>query len=175
MRARDIMSADPIVVTRDTLMRDAAELMKKYDIGALPVVATRVVPKLVGMITDRDLVTRCMAAGHTGLCRVGEHMTATPDSVLADADVATVASMMGQEHVRRLPVTDGDRCVVGMVSLTDVARALGPTDPARFAELVVTLTDQKRARPSKPTPRFFNPEEAEGEGEAAFGAGLAVV
>lgn len=174
MRAREIMSADPIVVTRDTLMRDAAELMKKYDVGALPVVATRVVPKLVGMITDRDLVTRCMAAGHTALCRVGEHMTATPDSVLADADVATVASMMGQERVRRLPVTDGDNCVVGMVSLTDVARALAPTDPARLAELLVALSARKRTRREK-VARFVNPDEVEAESDASFGTGLVVV
>ncbi len=174
MRAKDIMSADPIVVTRDTLMRDAAELMKKYDVGALPVVLSRVVPKLVGMITDRDLVTRCMAAGHTTLCRVGEHMTITPDSVLADADVATVASMMGQERVRRLPVTDGANCVVGMVSLTDVARALAATDAQRLADLLVTLSSQRRVRQT-PTPRFFNPEEVEAESEATFGSGLVVV
>lgn len=174
MRAKDIMSADPIVVTRDTLTRDAAELMKKYDVGALPVVASRVVPKLVGMVTDRDLVTRCMAAGHTTPCRVGEHMTVTPDSVLADADVATVASMMGQERVRRLPVTDGDNCVVGMVSLTDVARVLAATDAQRLADLLVTLSSQRRPRQT-PAPRFFDPEAIEADGEAGFGAGLAVV
>ena len=175
MRARDIMSADPIVVTRDTLIRDAAELMKKYDVGALPVVGSRVVPKLVGMITDRDLVTRCVAAGHTALCRVGDHMTPTPDSVLAEADVATVASMMAQERVRRLPVTDGDRCVVGVVSLTDVARALAPTDPERLAALMEVLAAQGRGRGKPPARRFFDPEQVEAESDSSFGTGLAVV
>ncbi len=174
MRTREIMTSDPVVVTGDTPLRDAADLMRKYDVGALPVVTSRVVPRLSGVITDRDVVTRCVAAGHTSYCRVSEHMTTAPDSVLADADVSTVATIMSQERVRRLPVVDGDRMVIGMVSAADVARALVDSDTRRVAELFAALSTPSAERPAPAAARFYNPEEAE-EGEEAFTRGLAVV
>jgi CBS domain-containing protein len=124
--ARDIMTeGTECVGTGDTLV-DAARKMRDLDVGGLPICGDD--GKLAGMITDRDIVVRCLADG-------GDPSTVTAGSlgldevvtIGADDDVDEVLRTMSEHQVRRLPVIDG-HSLVGMVSQADVARAL-PNEP----------------------------------------------
>ena len=98
----------------------AARTLARYNLGALPVCGND--GKVCGLITDRDVVIRCVAAGRTpGDTAVREVMTTKVISVQPDVDVGVAAHLMGRQQVRRLPVVkDGKLC--GMVSLGDMAR-----------------------------------------------------
>ena len=99
----------------------AARLMADHDVGALPV--TQGNRRLIGMITDRDLVVRLLARGRDPLrCRVGDAMTEDVHPVRMDDDVETALDVMARHRVRRLPVVDDRDRIVGMLSQADVAR-----------------------------------------------------
>ena len=97
----------------------AARMLTHYNIGALPVCDDG--DNLIGMITDRDLITRCIAAGHSPeKTRVREVMTARVISAAPEMNTGAAAHLMGREQVRRLPVVEqGKLC--GMVSVGDLA------------------------------------------------------
>ena len=98
----------------------AARLMARYNLGSLPV--RRLDGSLAGMLTDRDLVLRCMAADkNAGSVRVGSVMTGRIVSAQAGMDVSQAAALMAKEQVRRLPVTEQGR-LVGLVTLADLSR-----------------------------------------------------
>ena len=99
----------------------AARLLTHYNIGALPVCTTD--GKLCGMLTDRDVVTRCIASGlDPAKTAVRQIMTGKVQSITADMDAGVAAHLMGSQQIRRLPVVEeGKLC--GMVSLGDLARS----------------------------------------------------
>jgi CBS domain-containing protein len=121
-------------VTPDDPVTWAAELMRDRNVGALPVVASLGSRELVGILTDRDIVVRCVAAQHDRRCTVRSHMssgyvaTAGPD---ADSDEVTVR--MGTARVRRLPVVDAGRRVLGIITSADIVRKLAGSQPVRVA------------------------------------------
>ena len=123
MKAQDIMSGDPVCVTPDTLLNDAARLMRDRDIGMLPVVDGGGSSKLVGLITDRDITVRHVAKGHKGAaCKVREAMSDDVTTCRADADVADVMNTMGSEQIRRIPVVDEREMLVGVIAQADIVR-----------------------------------------------------
>lgn len=127
MRARDIMTPRPFVVTPADNVSKAAEIMRYEDIGGIPVVVDAARPRLAGIITDRDIVTRCVARGHPGLCAVSEVMTPMPlQTVLPDEDVVEVVRRMEAAEVRRIPVVSDDGILVGIVAEADIATKLSP-------------------------------------------------
>ncbi len=130
MRARDVMTAHPSVVTPDDTIRKAAQVMRDRSIGMLPVIDNLQDRHLMGVLTDRDIVVRCIAAGHGPECTVREHMTQYHlTSVYLDDEVLLVAAKMRRARIRRLPVlSDGGR-LVGVLSLQDLANRLRPADP----------------------------------------------
>lgn len=117
---RDLMTLDPKVVSPDASVRDAARVMRAEDAGIVPVCHEG---RILGVITDRDLTVRVLANGRDPTAvQVSEVMSGdvqvvTPDDLLVDA-----VRIMGEEHVRRLPVVDRDDRIVGILSMTDVAR-----------------------------------------------------
>ncbi len=120
MKVEDIMSAHVISVGQKEPVAAAARLMKRHNLGALPVCDER--GALRGMVTDRDIVTRCVALDlDPADTMLREIMTRGVLTCKAGDDVGKAADAMGREQLRRLPVTDGGR-LVGMVSLADVAR-----------------------------------------------------
>lgn len=136
MRAREIMTAHPRVVTAREPVSRAAEIMRDLDVGAVPVVDDLMERRLVGIVTDRDLVVRCMAHNHVPACRVGEHMTLPPlDTVSPDADVAEVMARMKLDQVRRVLVTEGER-LVGIIAQADLALREGPLQPLLVEEVL---------------------------------------
>jgi CBS domain-containing protein len=106
------------LVTPDKTLREAAALMKKIDAGVLPVSEK---DKLVGMITDRDIVIRGVAEGKGPDAKVRDAMSTEVRYCFEDEDVDHVAKNMAELQVRRLPVMNREKRLVGIVSLGDLA------------------------------------------------------
>lgn len=119
MKLRDVMTAPVIRIHPDETVAVAARTLAHYNIGILPVCGGD--GKLCGLVTDRDLVTRCLAAGRSPVnTMVRDVMTGKVISARPDLDGAAAASLMGKEQIRRLPVVENGR-LCGMVSLGDLA------------------------------------------------------
>ncbi len=119
MKVREVMSDTVIRIHPEETVTVAARTLANHNIGILPVCGGD--GKLCGLVTDRDLVTRCIASGRDpGRTSVREVMTGRVVSVRPDADAGAAAHLMGTEQVRRLPVTENGR-LCGMVSLGDLA------------------------------------------------------
>lgn len=115
----DVMTTEVQVVGPQTCLRDAAQLMREHDIGALPVCDGR---RLLGMLTDRDITVRGVAQGvDVAKARVADVMTTELEYCTTDQDVQDLMQLMGDKQVRRLPVIDADHNLVGIVSLGDLA------------------------------------------------------
>lgn len=119
MKLREIMTPNPVHVEPDTTVDVAARLLTQYNIGMLPVCTPD--GALHGLVTDRDIVTRCLAAGrspaHTG---VRDVMTRRIVSAPPHMETSAAAHLMGREQVRRLPILEDGR-LQGIVSLGDLA------------------------------------------------------
>ena len=118
MEIKDIMTPNVVTIDPSESIEVAARTMHQYNIGALPVCTNG---KLCGMLTDRDIVTRCLAANRVpGNTQVRQIMTEQVTSVRPDVDTGVAAHLMGRLQIRRLPVVEnGQLC--GMVSLGDMA------------------------------------------------------
>jgi CBS domain-containing protein len=162
MLVRHVMAGAPVTASPDMNAYDAASLMQTHDIGVLPIADG---DRLIGLVTDRDLVLRVLAARRDPSdVRLGDIATTkgvetvTPDTELADA-----RALMADKRIRRLPVVK-DGSLVGMLSLGDVAlasasmRGVGET----LAEISVSpATQQTNAGPDVGTPaRVRDREEA---------------
>ncbi|HWE72600.1 MAG TPA: CBS domain-containing protein [Stellaceae bacterium] len=123
MKIANIMSHDVHFISPDTTLRDAAKKMKEIDCGALPV-AER--DKLVGMLTDRDIAIRGVAAGKGPDAKVREAMTSEIKYCFEDEDIQHVAENMAELQIRRLPVMSRDKRLTGFVSLSDISRGSLP-------------------------------------------------
>jgi CBS domain-containing protein len=133
MLARQMMTRDPLCVLPSDPIWHAAELMRYHGIGCTPVLADETSRRVVGVLTDRDIATRCVARKHSGSCTVSEHMTATPiHSVLTTDDASRVMQKMQFARVQRVPVVGPDGKLAGIISQGDVLRHLGRQDPVAF-------------------------------------------
>ena len=116
---RDVMTPNPECVSEKDSIRDVARIMKDQDTGVVPVVEGK---RIIGLITDRDIVVRGLAEGkNLENVRVNELMTKSVRSVREDASLDEVLSMMGNAEIRRVPVVNGNDELVGIVSLGDIA------------------------------------------------------
>lgn len=119
MKVREVMTAPAIRIHPEESVSVAARTLAHYNIGILPVCGGD--GKVCGLVTDRDLVTRCLASNRAPEnTPVREVMTGRVLSVQPDMDAGTAAHLMGREQVRRLPVVDNGR-LCGMVTLGDLA------------------------------------------------------
>src|SRR5438128_7659420 len=116
---RDVMTRNPECVTEKDSIREVARIMKDADTGVVPVVDGR---KIIGMVTDRDIVVRCIAEGKNPLeARVNEVMTKSVRKVQEDATINDVIGLMSSSEIRRVPVVNRNDEIVGIVSMGDVA------------------------------------------------------
>ena len=119
MKVRDRMTTRVVRVHAQEPVEVAARMLTHYNIGMLPV--CREDGRICGVVTDRDLVTRCMAPGRkAGEVKVGAVMTNRVITARPDMDIGAAAHLMGREQVRRLPVVENGR-LCGMLSLADLA------------------------------------------------------
>ena len=119
MKLKDLMSAQPVQISPEETVAVAARMLARCNIGCLPVCDQSGVLK--GMVTDRDLVIRCLAAGKKPEeTKVWEIMTTGVVSAEPETAAGTAAAMMGRHQIRRLPVVEQGR-LCGIVSLGDLA------------------------------------------------------
>ena len=119
MKIRELMSDPVIRIHPEESVAVAARTLTRYNIGILPVCGND--GRVCGLVTDRDLVTRCIASGRSvSMTPVREVMTTQILSVRPDMDANAAALIMGRAQVRRLPVLENGR-LCGMVSLGDLA------------------------------------------------------
>ena len=137
MKAQDIMAKNPKSVTPETTVREAAQLMKSEDVGMLPVVRSAGSKTVVGIITDRDITVRHVAAGHTSPdCPVREAMSSDVKTCRATDSVDDVMKVMGKEQVRRIPIVDERGDLVGIVAQADIARQADDKKAERTIEKI---------------------------------------
>lgn len=114
----EVMTTNVKVVRPDDTVQNATKMMAELDVGAIPVCDGK---RLQGMITDRDITIRATAEGRAGDTRVRDVMTQDVVWCTADDDTQGVLQRMGDAQVRRIPVVDQDKNLVGIVALGDLA------------------------------------------------------
>jgi CBS domain-containing protein len=138
MRVNEVMTSRVQVASPDDTLQHAAQVMERMDFGMLPVGEN---DRLVGTLTDRDITIRAVARGlPPGQCKVREIMTHEVKYVFDDMSVEEAAANMSNLQVRRLPVVDREKRLVGIVSLGDLA--LAETEPAGEALRSISEPEQ---------------------------------
>jgi CBS domain-containing protein len=132
--ARDIMHTGATCVGEHETLAAAAQHMRDLGVGALPICGDD--DRLHGMITDRDIVIKCLAAGKDpATTTAGELAQGNAYHVSCDADIQEMLTIMEEHQVRRLPVIEEHR-LVGMVSEADIARSLPEHETAHFVKAI---------------------------------------
>jgi CBS domain-containing protein len=145
MQVCQIMSTDIQYVTPGSTVQTAAAKMRAFDVGVLPVCQGAL---LVGILTDRDITVRVAAAGlPPNIVTVDEAMTGNPTACRETDEVSDAARLMEELQVRRLPVTDGNDQLVGIISLADIAERTG--DERLMAQVLEQVCEPGRV-PSFP-------------------------
>jgi CBS domain-containing protein len=145
MRVGEAMSMDVQVVRPDQSIQEAAKTMSEMDLGMLPVGEN---DRLVGMITDRDIAIKAVAENKGPSTIVREVMTKDVKFCFDDEDVKHVAQNMGEQQVRRLPVVDREKRLVGILALGDLATQGGAQPAAQALERISQLGGKHSQRPA---------------------------
>jgi CBS domain-containing protein len=123
MIVRDIMTRDVEVIHPDSVLQEAAGKMASLDVGSLPVCDNR---RLIGVVTDRDIAIRAVAAGRDPkTTKVSEAMTPELIYCFEDEGVQEAVKLMERYQIRRLPILDREKHLVGIVALGDLATEIG--------------------------------------------------
>jgi signal-transduction protein with cAMP-binding, CBS, and nucleotidyltransferase domain len=122
MQVRDVMVYGAVTIEAAASVSDAAALMAKEDVGMLVVGGES---KVEGVITDRDLLVRCVGEGEMPDSRsVGEYMSSPAVTIGPEVDLMDAAHMLREKNVQRMPVTQGGK-LIGVISYTDIAQSFG--------------------------------------------------
>jgi len=135
MRCSEIMTRDVRTAARETTLRDVAVMMRDGDMGSVPVVDDG---RLIGIVTDRDIVVRCVADGRDTSTPVSEAMTTEIFSVKPDDFAFEAVRLMGDKQVRRVAVVSEDGKLAGIISMADVA--LETEDELEIAETLEEIS-----------------------------------
>ena len=131
---RDAMTSNPRTIRREAPVREAALLMADQDVGSIPVVDSDEI--LFGMVTDRDIALRVVAAGlDPSTTMVGEIATTTVSPAYPDERLSEAVEQMVYRRVRRLPVIDDDR-VVGILAQADVVHDIGDKKAGQLVDAI---------------------------------------
>ena len=124
MTCAEVMTPSPTCFHPEHTAVEAAELMQREDVGLVPIVSANN-SKLLGVLTDRDIVLKVIAAGRDPRgTAVSEVMTTDPIACLPQESVESVMELMATRQVRRIPIVDRDGAIVGIVSQADIATRL---------------------------------------------------
>ena len=144
-RCKEVMTHDPICCHPAEPVTRAAALMRDHDVGSIPVVESSGSKRLVGIVTDRDLVVKVLAKGHgVEAATVGEAMTSNPTSCGEDEDVERAVQLMKERQVRRMPIVDGGGSLVGIIAQADIATRIDRD--AKTGELVEAISESGTSR-----------------------------
>ena len=142
MKVRELMTTEPITVEPDATLGEVATLMKQEDCGSIPVVEAG---RLVGIVTDRDIVIRGVAGGTDPKTqRVSTIMSADPVTIGADDNVTEAEKIMADRQIRRLPVVEDGR-LVGIIVTAQIARA---DDKRKVGETLREISEPTSGRGS---------------------------
>ena len=130
--ARDVMTFDPQCVGENDTLVEAARRLRDLDVGAMPICGED--GRLKGMLTDRDIVVKCLAeGGDPATTTAGSLGEGRPVTIGADDDIREALQTMQDHQVRRLPVIDGHD-LVGIISQADIARSLSSAETGETVE-----------------------------------------
>lgn len=131
---RDVMTANPSCVSETDSVRDAANVMARQDTGVVPVVSGR---KVVGIITDRDIVIRLIAEGKDcSSAKVADAMTKDVKTIRDDVSIDEALNVMSRSQVRRVAVVNGSDELVGIVSMGDISKTDQVSKVGRVIETI---------------------------------------
>ena len=134
-RCREIMTGNVRTATREMTLREIAGLMRDGDMGAVPIVENE---KLVGIVTDRDIVVRAIAEGRDSTAPIGDVMTTEIFSVKPDDYVFEAIRLMGDRQIRRIPVITETGGLAGIIAMADIA--LEMEDEREIAETLEEIS-----------------------------------
>jgi CBS domain-containing protein len=139
MTCEEVMTPSPTCCRPEQTAVEAAELMQREDVGLVPVVSGDKA-KLIGVLTDRDIVLKVVAAGRDPRgTSVSEVMTNEPITCLPQESVESVMELMATRQVRRIPIVDKDGSIVGIVAQADIATRLGT--PEETGQVVQAISE----------------------------------
>ena len=142
MKCEEVMTKKVVCCFPDDDVYKAANMMKQYDIGAIPVVDDDENRALMGIITDRDLAIRVVGvSGDTKTAKVTDVMTKKLVTCHGFDDVQKVLDLMADNQLRRIPVVDNDSRVIGIIAQADIATRLNKPD--KTAEVVKDISESK--------------------------------
>jgi CBS domain-containing protein len=143
VRVCDLMTPNPVCCMPHSTAREAATLMRENDCGSLPVVENRDTNKLVGMVTDRDLAIRGLAAGKGPGTLIKDLMTEAPITSSPEDEVERVREVMVAQQIRRVPVVDDSGVVVGIVAQADLALEEGAASDQEVGRVVEAISEPR--------------------------------
>ena len=142
-KCSEVMTKDPVVCMPSDPVADVARVMKEEDIGPFPIVEDPETRKLVGMVTDRDLVLRMVAEGRDSkTTKAEEVMSLKLVTCHADDDVQEALDAMSENQLRRIPVVDDENSIVGIIAQADIATRVD--QPEKTAAMVKKISRSKR-------------------------------
>ena len=138
-RCSEVMTREPACCAPGEWISAVAAMMKREDVGSVPVVESREDRKLVGIVTDRDLVVKVLATGaDVARATVADAMTSNPASCSEDDPVEKALQLMAERQVRRMPIVDGEGRLRGIIAQADVATRV--SRDAATGELVEAIS-----------------------------------
>jgi CBS domain-containing protein len=142
---KEVMTPDPVCCEPGDSIVQVAQIMKREDVGSVPVVVSKVSKQLVGIVTDRDLVLKVLASGR-GIeqATVNDAMTPNPVSCREGDDVTHVLEQMKDRQVRRMPILDGNGRLLGIIAQADIATRINRD--AQTGELVEAISESGTSR-----------------------------
>lgn len=149
MRASELMTPDPEAVTVESPISEVAKKMRDLGVGIIPVIENADDRRLKGVITDRDIAIRAIAEGRGGDTKVSECMTAHVRTVNKNDAVQEVMRVMREDQVRRVPVTDREGRLVGIIAQADLAVDLAPASEKLQRQVANTI--ERLSEPAEPT------------------------
>jgi CBS domain-containing protein len=144
-RCSDVMTRDPLCCEPNDPVTRVAELMKEQDVGSVPIVESRDSRRLVGIVTDRDLVTKVVAGGRdVESATARDAMTLNPATCREEDDVNQAMTLMAERQVRRMPVVDEGGRLTGIIAQADVATRVHRDQ--KTGQLVEAISEPSVAR-----------------------------
>ena len=144
-KCRDVMTKDPASCEPADSITKVAGLMKQEDVGSVPIVESAESRRLTGIITDRDIVVKVIAAGRAAdSTTVRDAMTPNPASCRETDDVDQAVKLMKERQVRRMPIVDAEGRLTGIIAQADVATRVNKD--SKTGELVEAISESGTSR-----------------------------
>jgi len=141
-KCEEVMTKNPVCCLPNDLVTNVAQMMKRENIGPIPVIDNEKTRKLVGIVTDRDLAVKIVAEGRDAKStKVEAVMTHKVVTCLAEDDLQKALDAMSEHQLRRIPIVDNDNKILGIIAQADVATRVN--QPEKTAEMVKEISEDK--------------------------------